>query len=215
MRVSDVWRQIDRHIDVFTKDNFDLVPDSSGIYAWFYPLKVTGYDLEELIEDLSRVSNYDAKNESSPTQTQYFNFNWSKSKITLEQSHINKKIPENVYNAWNKLIEGENKEEFFILRKQLMSASILMPPLYIGKATNLRERCYQHRNKNNDCGSNFKIRFENFAKENDFKTKKVEDLIFVCIKTEEKDEYDNSFHNTRSIVEEILKAVAKPPYGKT
>ena len=215
MSINDVWRNIDKHLGVYLSKTFDQIPESSGVYSWFYPLRVTTHDLRELITELSKVAEYDALSDSRPSSQNDLDFNWTTSTITLEQSVKLKSIPESVYSAWDELVNDEN--QFNQVRKALMSASLLMPPLYIGKAKILRRRCAQHVHENDEDLTGFRRRFETFAESEGFTTKKVKDLIFVCIQTgnyETSDGYDNAFVNPHSVVEEILKAVSKPPYGR-
>jgi len=213
--VDDVWRRIDKHLGVYLDGTFDQIPESAGVYGWFYPLRVTTKDLRELISELSKVSDYDALCESKPQSTNNLDFNWITSKVTIKQSLKLKSIPQKVFDAWE--LYKDDEDLFNQLRKSLMSASLLMPPLYIGKTNNLRTRCMQHVKGTDQDVSDFHQRFETFAKSENFSSQEIQNLIFVCVKTEyDKTDksMDNTFLNPHSVVEEILKAVAKPPYGK-
>ncbi len=214
MSVNDVWRRIDKQLGVYLKGSFDQIPKEAGVYAWFYPIKVSSYDLNELLRELSQVSNYDAKSGAHPAGKNDIEFNWKTIKVYIEEGIRFNQIPSPVYGAWDGIVN--NEEKFLELRKALMSASILMPPLYIGKTINLRNRCSQHLKGGSDEKSGFHQRFEKYAEDKEFTTRKVEDLIFVCIRTqvhENQNNYNNAYDNPHSIVEEILKATARPPYG--
>ena len=47
MALNDVWRNLDREIGVVYRGRFENVPHEPGVYAWFYPLKITTDDIEE------------------------------------------------------------------------------------------------------------------------------------------------------------------------
>ncbi len=213
MSVNDVWRRIDKHLGVYLDGGFDQIPETAGVYAWFYPLRVTTYDLQELIIQFSKVSEYDALSEGAPKSETVIDFNWVSMGVAVEQRAKLKSVPDRVFKAWEAIVE--NKKMFESIRKALMSASLLMPPLYVGKTSNLRQRCIQHVNGRDEITSNFHKRFSNYAEEEGFPIKEVKDLIFVCVETAtEEESFDNTFMNPHSVVEEILKAVAKPAYGK-
>ena len=97
----------------------------------------------------------------------------------------------------------------------LLVSSILMPPLYIGKTKNLRQRCIQHQNLSCEQNS-FSKRFYDYAQENSLGSKSVKDLIFVCIKTDEinsnSDQVGKDYFE--ELIEEVLKISAKPVFGR-
>ena len=113
-----------------------------------------------------------------------------------------------------------DKKSIKDLEKMMLVGSILMPPLYIGKTNNLNIRCRQHRSNSNIDENNFHSRFENFTSnkilENQERllTQNVEDLIFVCIKTDTLENTENVNTNSEELLEEIFKLFAKPPYSE-
>ena len=68
--------------------------------------------------------------------------------------------------------------------------------------------------------NNFHNRFEEFTKNKILKNGKkflhqnIEDLIFVCIKTDTFENLGKSDTNFEEILEEIFKLLANPPFGK-
>ena len=211
MSINDVWRRIDRHLGVYVDGRFDEVPASPGVYAWFYPLKVPAHDLDNLINELRNVFSYDAILEREGIIESAVDLNWETILFGVSKQNRAKGVPNGIYEEWKCLLD--KPEEFKEFRKALMGASLLMPPLYIGKATVLRNRCSQHLVGKKDK-SGFKKRFENFAIDNKLTTKFVKDLIFVCIQTKYKEQNSNhGYDNSQSLLEEILKLSAKPPYG--
>ena len=82
-----------------------------------------------------------------------------------------------------------------------------MPPLYVGKAMNLRSRCFQHLDGNS---SDFSERYVKYAEDSKLNARLVSDLILACVRM---DGDVSSVANSEHLVEEILKAAARPPYG--
>ena len=208
MKVNDVWRSIDQHLSVYVKGNFDQIPESSGVYAWFYPLKMSTNSLEDLVHEFRVVHSYDANSEGEFVGQSEIAFKWDKLLLDVKLKPSFKELNSAIYEQWNETLQDQNKS--LELRKSLMSASILMPPLYIGKSYNLRERCAQH--LNNEKEGCFKSRFETFAKSNGLSSQSVRELIFVTILAGENK--SKGYSDEQSLIEEILKLVAKPSYGK-
>jgi len=215
--LSDVWRDISSYIKVFTATNFDDVPSSPGIYAWYYPIKLPSNNIEDLGLELSSVLNYDSKLQKDKDNLGNINFNWKKIEVNLKEKH-NEKFPPKIKQQWESF--KNNEKLINDLEKMMLVGSILMPPLYIGKTNNLNIRCRQHRSNADIDENNFHSRFENFTKnkvlENQEKllTQNVEDLIFVCIKTDSLENAEEHNTNSEELLEEIFKLFARPPYSK-
>jgi len=96
------------------------------------------------------------------------------------------------------------------LRRSIMRATILMPPLYIGKAKNLNVRCGQH--LRGGSASQFHDRFEQYAGVVGSYYKKISDLLFVCIGTTESEQTHDQ-QGLEAVIEDIMKCVGKPPYS--
>lgn len=218
MPMDDVWRDVSNYINIYTSRNFDDVPDRPGVYAWFYPIELPSMDIDDLAVELSSILNYDSKLKDEPSGHTKIPFNWKDTEVNVsEVPHC--KVPSHAYDKWDKI--SKDKESLLHLRKIMLVSSILMPPLYVGKTNNLLRRCNEHRSSSKDKNG-FHNRFEEYTKTKKlingkgFNSKTVEDLIFVCIKTDfnesHKDlEEDGKFED---LLEEILKIIAKPPYGE-
>jgi len=217
MANSDVWRDINSYIKVYTSVNFSEVPSSPGIYAWFYPITPPTKNIEDLEVELSSILNYDSKLEGEKKNKGNIEFNWKNLEVTVSEES-KKTIKTTTKNQWN--ILKEDKESFRNLEKIMLVASILMPPLYIGKTNNLNVRCRQHRTSSINDENNFHNRFESFTTKKILKNnksfihQKVEDLIFVCIKTDNIGVLSDDEIDSEQLLEEILKLLASPPYGK-
>lgn len=219
MPINDVWRDISKYINIYTSRNFDDVPSKPGVYAWFYPIELPSMNIGDLAVELSSILNYDSKLKDEPCNKKVIPFNWKDTEVRIKEiphSRFDKKIIE----KWDKMSEDEVSLLHF--RKIMLVSSILMPPLYVGKTNNLLRRCNEHRNSGNDKNG-FHNRFEEYTKNkkltNDrgFHSKTVEDLIFVCIKTDFNESHkiledDELFFS--DLLEGILKVLAKPPYGE-
>ena len=66
--LSDVWRDISKYIKIYNSKDFENVPESPGVYAWFYPLTIASDNIEDLGIELSAILNYDSKAESEQKQ---------------------------------------------------------------------------------------------------------------------------------------------------
>ena len=218
MAIVDVFRNISDRILVFHR-KWDEVPDKPGVYAWYYPIRIPSTKLSDLIDELRAVRNYDARCQGIPEAEYSIKLNWTQihTCTTIEVKHDIP--PDGVYEAWDQIL-GEGGETLEDFRKTLLVSSLLMPPLYVGKTSSLRDRCAQHRGVGStltpDDNSSFRARFEKFASKNDLiKTATVNDLIMVCVTTSEGLDAPghHGYKNVRSLVEEILKAASHPPYG--
>jgi predicted GIY-YIG superfamily endonuclease len=207
IRLNDIWRGVNKEIGFYTVETFKNIPAAPGIYAWFYPLRIVTEDLYEFMNDVNIVLNYDCETKEKPWREFSVNFSWD----TFSQRvdfHTKKADLSSFENIWHETVKKEN--DFDELRKIMMRASLFLPPLYVGKTTNLRSRCQQHINGTSG-DNNFHKRFEEYAFLNNFTAKKVSDLLFVAIKTKEEDQQST---RTEELVESILKYLSKPKYSK-
>jgi len=209
MRLNDVWLNVNKEIGFYTKETFETIPDGPGVYAWFYPLRIITKDPYQFIQEVNLILNYDSSVNGKPSKKKLVEFKWETIDLDLG---INFKEPNlgNFLGIWQKAAESEAK--FDQLRRIIMKASILMPPLYVGKTVQLRRRCLEHVNGNSD----FNKRYSSFAGKNKIKFDRVEDLLFVCIKTieETKGESQTDIEDLEDLVEAIMKNLSKPIYSE-
>lgn len=206
MPLDDVWKTFHRSIGVHYTGRFGEVPPFPGVYAWFYPLRITSYDIDAFLAEVRSVHLYDARRNAIPQAAGASPFGWSllKWQVALENSEASLIHP--IRATWERL--SEDAKAFDELRRVFLRASLLMPPLYVGKAVNLRDRCSAHV----DSRSGFAERYESRAKDLGLRAGRVRDLILVTMRTEA---VGGDTDEAERLVEEVLKLVARPPYGIT
>lgn len=206
IRLDKIWQNVNKEIEFFTKP-FDQVPRAPGIYAWFFPLRITTKNINDFIKQVNIVFNYDVITKSMPHRNHIFNFPWQTIPLKLEIRY-KYEIKHEFVKRWNELVKDE--ENYNELRKIIMRASIFMPPLYVGKAKDLFTRCWQHINGSHGS-KDFHNRYESFAKENKIHFDTVNDLLFVCLRTKKE---GLAISKSEDLVEEIMKVLSKPKYSK-
>lgn len=208
VRLNDVWRNVNSEIGFHTIETFKKIPSCPGVYAWFYPLRILDYNLENFIKEVNLVLNYDCETKGPPTRNHNFYLGWEIIKSTIEIHPKNVDVS-HFKDIWDELISTE--ESFNLFRKIVMKASIFLPPLYVGKTTDLNYRCQQHINGKSKEDNIFHTRFTEYAEKLDLKANKISDLLFVYIKTNDDKEKSK---RSEELVEAIIKLMAKPQYSK-
>jgi hypothetical protein len=207
--LNDIWRSVGREISFYTKETFQDIPDVPGVYAWFYPLRITTDIFDEFLNEINTVLNYDPETKGEPKRVYSADLNWQQivQSISIKTKSYN---IDKYRKTWDKIMQDDNssttKDNF---KRIIMRASIFLSPLYVGKAKKLKTRCFQHINgkgQNND----FNNRFETYALEKNLTSKKIKDLIFVTLLTENN---PNETEEAEKLVEAILKNLAKPKYS--
>ena len=85
MPLSDVWLDISSYIKVYTSINFDEVPSSPGVYAWYYPIKLPSKNIEDLGVELSSILNYDSELKSEKIKKGNIKFNWTDIEVRISE----------------------------------------------------------------------------------------------------------------------------------
>lgn len=189
---------------MFWKGRFDRVPAVPGVYAWFYPLRITSENLDALLQELQVVFSFDARLNGEAVHDLKTRIGWDDLALRLSMRPSNPAMPSDASTAWDKAVR--DPEQFQRLRKVVLRGSLFMPPLYVGKTRSLAVRCGQHLagTDNND----FHGRYETYAREHRLNAARVNDLLFACIATGA--ETDDSMEG---ILEEILKRACRPRYS--
>lgn len=207
MNLPDVWREVGSRIGFFTKETRGEIPEAPGCYAWFIPLWIYSDDLRQLVEHLSKALLYDpvtgGKREHVAT------FNWDAMSVQL-QKLPNVGVTDAKEAEWRRIMGDQQLREAF--ERALMEASILMPPLYVGKADNLRVRYIQHVEGAGPQANVFHTRFTTFARSVGLPLT-VSDLLFVCIKTAPDTDRALRDANANALLEQILMQLCRPPFS--
>jgi hypothetical protein len=208
MSLNDVWRNINQEIGIFWKGRWSDVPHGPGVYGWFYPLRIVTYDLQEFLLDLQTVFSFDAISNGKAHQSLSVPFAWHAVQLDVGVAPSSPQIPRDAAALWAAIVS--DPIAFERLRRVVMRGSLLMPPLYVGKAKSLSVRCQQH--LAGTGGNDFHRRYTEFAVANDVRARSVNDLLFACIRTTT----DRPSHDDDAIeglVEEILKRACQPRYS--
>jgi hypothetical protein len=210
MPIADVWRDIGREIEVYTGTRLQRVPAVEGVYAWFYPLLLTTYDLASLVKEVHQVMFFDPAVQGLPNRTVQMPFYWRNLDVSVrEQPKHWGGFGGGKAQAWANICD--NPDAFDSFRRSLLKASILLPPLYVGKATNLYVRCTQH--VNGGDGNTFHNRYERFAARANLTAKQVRQLVFACIRTDTLPVAEGPQGVVAELLEDILKTLSRPSFG--
>lgn len=209
MNIADVWRDVTKRISFHTKETSQAIPEASGIYAWLVPLWMYSNDLEALIKLINIIHLYDPISKGEPVCSVPAKFNWDIVQVQLRR-YLEPSVSEDLKRKWQEmLLEPEKKDAF---SRALMEASLLLPPLYVGKADNLKERYLQHVNGGTREENNFHNRFSEYAQSNELRLL-VSDLLFVCIRIDAETSLVLRESGLNWLLEQVIMRLARPPYS--
>ena len=199
------WTATGGQLGFYTKHTKDRIPPVDGCYAWFLPLWIYHDDLDQQLEFLSQVFRYDP----SPERQVDAQFTWERVRLRLRR-HADLKTKASSVRTWKSLLASPGTRA--AVERTLLEASLLMPPLYVGKTTNLQRRYLQHvegAGKLND----FHRRFGECVRETGM-TINVSDLLFVCVKTAAQEIFPEPLQEgVEDLIEEILMQACRPPFS--
>ena len=212
MSLNDELLTLNDKIKYYTFETFNSIPAEPGVYAWFYPLRLKTRELSDFIEEINLILNFcDSEKFKTKPQAEV-NLGWRNYLIETKFKNIDSKA--GFLKEWENLfIEASktgNHKAIEEIKKIIFISSVFMPPLYIGKATNLHDRCQQHvEGSSNNCNI-FHNRFREFTKQKNMSCRNIEDLIFACISTKKFDIEDGKYEN---LIERILMNLVKPVFS--
>ena len=139
-------------------------------------------------------------------------FTWESIKLRVRRC-AEIRINDEIRTIWQRVLANDETKK--ILQQTLMEASILMPPLYVGRTNNLKRRYLQHTGGDRLSKNNFHFRFMEYAEELEIKIS-VSDLLFVCIETQK--DLDRIFLDMKEnefnvLIEQILMQFCRPPFS--
>lgn len=214
MATNDVLNSISEHVAIFWSRTFDEVPESPGVYAWYYPLRIHSLSIDDLIAEINSVFYFDGAINGPLGGSAHIDLCWRRLGVDVNESPRHSRLPEHLSSTWSELLKDQDGAKFLRFRQSLLASSILLPPLYVGKANNLHTRCHQHIRGAHESG--FRSRFECYAKEHDLHSAVVNSLLFACIRLDEEDfiEPGACSDELPRLLEAILQIGARPPFGK-
>ena len=219
----DGWARPTGQLHIFTSLTKDEIPGAGGCYAWFLPLWILHDDLGVLLEVVNRIFRY----EQDPERRLEASFTWERLGLRVHRGAAVSPQPASV-DTWDRLLHEHGGRS--ALERVLLEASLLMPPLYVGRATNLQARYNQHV-RGGGSKNTFHHRFRDCMRRlgremNDDRlesTLAVDDLLFVCVTdASEGDKGDEEAAPERSLlarreveglIEEILMTICRPPFS--
>ena len=207
MNIADIWRDVGQRIGFFTKETRDLIPEAPGCYAWFMPLWIFTDDFQKMVQAVSKLLLFDPVKDG--TRDTLVKFHWEA--VSLRLGRLPHFIQSDTRQGdWSRVLADPTLRAAF--QQALMEASILMPPLYVGKADDLRARYSQHVEGTTSEANHFHSRFTSFAKSVDIPLA-VSDLLFVCVQTDRDIDRTLRDGNLNLLLEHLLMLLCRPPFS--
>ena len=211
MRHLNVFRGLtsaDGRLGFYTKETRNSIPEFPGCYAWFLPLWLYREDLDELMRIVGDLLSYDKVSEKEVDAP----FTWESVKLRVRRC-AEIRANDEIRAIWQRALANDETKK--VLQQALMEASLLMPPLYVGRTNNLKRRYLQHTEGDRSIKNNFHFRFVGHVKELELKID-VSDLLFICIETQKDLNHvfeDFGEHELNVLIEQILMQFCRPPFS--
>ncbi len=205
MDVSSLWCDVRKQIGFYTKENAAFVPQAPGVYGWFLPLWIYTEDLSHQVEAIRSVFDYDHVAKGKPCSSATARFAWSETELTLVQ---NPKLTgmATINSRWTEMLSDNEARSAF--EPSLMIATLLMPPLYIGKADDLSVRYQAH-------ATGQSKRFVEYIQtiKEPLSGLLVSDLLFVCIEMPADQAGVVREKGLNELLEQLIMRFARPPFS--
>ena len=212
MGYLNVFRSLtgaDSRLGFYTKETKDRIPEVPGCYAWFLPLWFYREDLDELMQIVGGVLDY----EQEPEKEVDLPFTWESVKLRARRGTKIRAGNRTRVATWQKVLADDQARK--ALQQTLLEASLLMPPLYVGRTNNIKQRYLQHVQDQDLERNSFHSRFTECVKKSELKIS-VSDLLFVCIETPNelrKVLGDSDESEPNLLIEQILMQFCRPPFS--
>ena len=211
MRPLSVFRTLtntDSRLGFYTIETKAGIPSIPGCYAWFLPLWIYNDNLSDLVKIVAKILNFD----HDPEKQVEVSFNWESIKMNVSRRAAIR-THESAQSTWERVISSDDGRD--ALQQTLLEASLLMPPLYVGRTNNLRRRYLEHTEERSHRPNDFNRRFYNHMMRLGLELT-VSDLLFVCIRTPSDlvktlDEYGD--HEIEILIEHVLMQFCRPPFS--
>ena len=208
LNIGTVLRSVtteDSRLGFYTKETRDSIPDSSGCYAWFLPLWFYRDDLDELMRIVGELLHY----RSEDAKEAVADFTWES--VLLNVRHrVEARPTQTLRSTWQRAMSDERSRE--ALQGTLLEASLLMPPLYVGRSESLKRRYLEHTDDARSTRNDFRARFRDCVEKLQLKIG-VSDLIFACIRTDGEMRAAFDDPDLESLVEQIMMQFCRPPFS--
>ena len=219
----NILSTLNRRLKIFTYRDRHDIPASAGTYAWFFPLHVfsdyaQAQDLANFYRNVFALdslflteSNLSEKEYAEDRHTRSWQTVSLKAEVTISPGG---KLPADCQKIWEKVQSDPSAKSVF--EESLIAASLFTPPLYIGKAKDLKVRYEQHIQD-----SGFKKRFDSFSLSHSIPLE-VHNLIFCCLSLDSDSENlmsdemisDSEGKDMNYLLEQILMKSARTPFSK-
>ena len=208
LRIFRTLTSVDGRLGFYTKETHHDIPETPGCYAWFLPLWFYSTDLDQLMHLVGRVLDY----EQLPEREVEVPFTWHALQLRLRRA-TTVRPTESLRTKWNRVLSDPTTRD--ALQDTLLEASLLMPPLYVGKAKNLRRRYLGHTINTGHTKNDFHSRFTAWAHELQLQLS-VNDLLFVSLKTRPaltSALNDATEDDVESLIEQMLMQFCRPAFS--
>lgn len=205
LRVFRHLTSTDGRLAFYTSETAHKIPEKPGCYAWFVPLWIYRDDLTALMKVIRDLRSYD----DQPEKEVKADFTWQSVDLLVTRTEP-VRPSRDAEATWSRLISDSGTKE--ALQHLLLEASLLMPPLYVGRTNSLKRRYWEHVR---DTSGGFHRRFAAHTNTIDF-TLPVSDLLFACLCT------DSQTNKVLSpiedgdltiLLEHILMNACRPPFS--
>ena len=206
LRVFQDLTSVDGRLGFYTRETKERIPEQPGCYAWFLPLWIYDRDLDRLMTTVGEVYGYEQEPEKSLTA----DFSWHSVGLRVRSLTPAKPVSSDLRGIWDRILSDDEAKA--ALEALLIEASLLMPPLYVGRTANLKARYQQHVMET--TGRNdFHTRVMEFVAASGLSLR-VSDLLFACVRThDDLNRKLGKFDNVERLVEQILMRFCRPPFS--
>ena len=208
LKIFRTLTSVDGRLGFYTKETQHDIPETPGCYAWFLPLWFYSSDLDQLMQLVGRVLDYEQLAERHVEVP----FNWHALQLRLRRA-TTVQPTQSLRTIWNRVLSDPTTRD--ALQDTLLEASLLMPPLYVGKTKNLRRRYLDHTTATARHKNDFHSRFTTWATELQLQLA-VNDLLFVSLKTRpalNRALDDTTEEDLESLIEQMLMQFCRPAFS--
>lgn len=208
MEIEQVFLQLHKRIGFFTKETASRVPESAGVYAWFIPLWIYVDDIDDLFRGLHSIYNYDTTCTGTPVANAQAPLGWESLDIRVRKD-VQRGGSVSLREQWEQARADVSLRE--ALERALMEATILMPPLYVGKADVLSVRFNDHMEGRTGFSKRFQQHVATIAPP--FCHMRVTDLLFGCVAFSADIAEQIRATGSNRLLEQVIMRLARPAYS--